>query len=106
MTFAEWLSNELELRGWSQADLARAADVPRGSINNLLTNMRKPGPDLCTAMAQAFNYPPDMVFRKAGLLPENVAETEAFLELKHRFHNAPEAVQDEILDYVRYKTRN
>ncbi len=106
MDFASWLTSELEIRGWKQADLARAADVPRGSINNLLTNMRKPGPELCTAIAEALTYPPEIVFRKAGLLPEEIEVSEAFLELKHRFEMAPENVKTEILDFARFKTRN
>jgi len=69
--FIKWLNEEMALRGWNQAELARKAGVSRAAISNILSSMRTPGPDLCGAIAQAFQIAPEVVFRKAGLLPES-----------------------------------
>ena len=67
--FTEFMLAEMQENDWTQAGLARKAKLSRGTIANLLSENRKPGPDTCKALAIAFNLPPEMVFRKAGLLP-------------------------------------
>ena len=68
-TFAEWLEQELNKRGWRPADLARQADIPDATLSRILNNTRGAGPDACNAIASALGYPPVLVFRKARLLP-------------------------------------
>jgi transcriptional regulator with XRE-family HTH domain len=104
-TFTDWLLHEMDIRGMSQADLAKEANVSRTAISNLINENRNPGPELSTAIAYAFNYPPDIVFQKAGLLPEKGNESPELKELSHLYQNATEGIQKEILDFARYKTR-
>lgn len=78
-TFTEWLSSEMELRGWSQAELARRANTSRSAINGLLSGSRGPGPDLARSIAHALKLPDETVFRAAGLLPP-VSDDEAKFE--------------------------
>jgi len=104
-TFTAWLINELSVRGLSQSGLARKSKLTSGAISHVISGSRKPGPDLCTAIANALNYPPDLVFRKAGLLPElDRADPPGTDELTHRYRNADDGTQREILDFVRFKT--
>jgi transcriptional regulator with XRE-family HTH domain len=104
-TFITWLKNEIDIRGISQAELARRSSLTTGAISHIFSGSRRPGPDLCTAIANALNYPPDLVFRKAGLLPElDHTDPPGTDELTHRFKNADGATQREILDFVRFKT--
>ena len=80
-TFREWLLEKMENRDWMQADLARKANISRGTVANLLRGVRKPGVNVCTAIAKAFDLPPDAVFRKAGLLPgKNTSNGEEQIE--------------------------
>ena len=104
-TFIAWLINELDIRGISQSELARRSSLTTGAISHVISGSRQPGPDLCTAVAKALYYPPDLVFRKAGLLPDlDHSDPPGTDELTHRFKNADNATQREILDFVRFKT--
>ncbi len=104
-TFGEWLINEMKIRGMSQAALARSSKLTTGAISHLISGNRQPGPDACNAIADAFNYPPDYVFRVAGLLPELEDDDPPGLEeLEHLYRIASEALQREILDFARFKS--
>jgi transcriptional regulator with XRE-family HTH domain len=69
-TFSLWLQNEMNQRGWSQSDLARAAETNPGTISNLLNDLRRPGDEICRSIARAFGIPQWEVFMKAGLLTD------------------------------------
>lgn len=77
--FRDWLQKELNSRGWSQADLARSADLNRAVINKLLSGHTTPSPTTLEGIARAFKVPVESVYRIAGLLP-NIPEPESFLE--------------------------
>ena len=82
--FSDWLTEVLEEKGWSYADLARKAGVTRGAIGNLVRGQRQPGPAILQAIAGALNLPPDNVYRAAGLLPEitvDESDLEKFREI-------------------------
>jgi transcriptional regulator with XRE-family HTH domain len=68
-TFPDWLERELGVRGWNLSDLARRAEVSDATISRILSGTRNAGPEVCVAIAQALNYAPELVFRRAGLLP-------------------------------------
>lgn len=67
--FSEWLNSEMESRNLKPADLARMANVSQSTISMIISGQRGPGPELCLAVADAFNLPAEDVFRKAGFLP-------------------------------------
>jgi len=68
-TFSVWICAEIDKRGWKASDLARAANVSKGTISDILNERRRPGLDVCVAIARALKYPPEDVLRIAGLLP-------------------------------------
>ena len=68
-SFQDWLANEMGDRGWSQAELARRADVTRGAISLILSQGRQPGLDTVTGIAHAFGYSVDFVLRKINQMP-------------------------------------
>ena len=103
--FSAWLNEELNARGWNQSDLARAAGLGRGTISNVLNNTRQPGPDICTAIADAFNLPPEFVFRRAGLLPPKKDEDPDFEEWKTLLDNLDEGDRLELLEFARLKLK-
>lgn len=65
----EWILQEAEARGWSLREVARQAGLSQPGISHVISGDRNPGPDLCLGLAKAFDYPPENVFRMAGLLP-------------------------------------
>jgi transcriptional regulator with XRE-family HTH domain len=67
--FVEWLLVELNKREWQPATLARKANLNTGTLSHILNETRKPGPEVCRAIAVALEEPPETVFRIAGLLP-------------------------------------
>lgn len=101
--FSDWLSKELKKREWNQSDLARRAGVTRGGISNLLNNVRNPGPEILEGIAKALDYPPTVVFRKAGLLPKEEEYNPTNEELLHLYNQLDENEQEEIRKWIRFK---
>ena len=84
LDFAEWLHQEINKRQWSQADLARNADLSRAVINKLLNGRTYPQPNTLDAIARALKLPTETMYRKAGLLPR-ASETDTYAaELVHK----------------------
>jgi transcriptional regulator with XRE-family HTH domain len=70
MDFKTWLNEQMYIRDWSQADLARASGLTRATISYYLgPKSKKPDEDALTKIAKAFKLPTELVFEKAGLLP-------------------------------------
>ena len=72
--FVDWLEVELRKKSWSRAELARRASLNQSSLSMIWSGQRNPGKDLCESVARALGYPPEIVFRAAGILPQ-VPET-------------------------------
>jgi len=68
MDFSEWLENEIKKRGWTQSQLAQRGRIKPNTVSRVLSRERNPGPEFCRAIARAFGYPQEYVFRKAGLI--------------------------------------
>lgn len=77
--FSEWLQTEMNKRGWSQSDLARAADLNRAVINKLINGKSHPQPATLEAISRALKIPVETTYRAAGLLPPN-SDNDAMLE--------------------------
>jgi len=69
--FSHWLKTQMDARGWSQSDFARASGLTRQVISYYLTGKTKtPDPEALRALADALRMPPEVVFRAAGVLPQ------------------------------------
>lgn len=73
--FSEWLREQLKIRGWDQAELARRSGITPGQISRIITAMRQPGPDAVNGIATALRVPAEEVMRRAGLLPMPASAT-------------------------------
>lgn len=78
--FSEWLRAEIEKRGMTQADLARAAGVSKPHVSLVLNGGRNPGMDFLEGVAKALRLPIDEVYRVAGILPPET-KADALTEL-------------------------
>jgi transcriptional regulator with XRE-family HTH domain len=78
--FSEWLLSEISRREWSGADLARRSSLTRQAVNNYLNGTRRnPDENALQAIAHAFGYPPEVLFRAAGILPPIGSTQAAFV---------------------------
>lgn len=69
--FAQWVQDQLDMRGWRQADLARASGLSSSLISQILADHRKglhhpPAESTIQGLAKAFNVTRDEVLIQAG----------------------------------------
>lgn len=84
--FKEWLKAELDVRGLTQADLARKTNLSTAAVSLVINGKRGVGEEFCQAVAKALNLPTETVYRAAGLLPpvpDDVEYLERFKMLLH-----------------------
>lgn len=105
--FVGWLDEELARRNWRPADLARAAGISTGALSQIYTGHRNPGPDIANAIAKGLGIPADMVFRKAGLLPEipGPERDPSFQEIAEIMRNMTEDERREVVEYALFRFR-
>ena len=84
--FAQWLQTEMNRRGWSQSDCARAAGLNRAVINKLLNGRCKPQPTTLMAIAAAFRITVETAYWAAGLLPPSAVLDDITAEMMYVFH--------------------
>ena len=86
LRLAEWLQSEIDRRGWSQSDCARACELNRAVINKLLNGKCQPQPTTLIAIARGFRIPVEAAFRAAGYLPPLSDGDDEAQELLHIFN--------------------
>ena len=103
--FSEWLKRELNQRGWSQRELARRAGVSATAINDTINQKTRPGWDLCTAIARAFDMSEEEVFRIATLLPPlpDTEEGVTYQQLWDIVKRMSPEERGEVYRYARYR---
>jgi transcriptional regulator with XRE-family HTH domain len=105
--FGEWLQEELEKRGWTQAELARRAKLTRGGISSLISGRNHPTAQTCVALARALDLPAETVLKVADLLPELPAPAEdpTLGELMDLMKRMTEEERREVLEYAFWRFR-
>lgn len=99
-----WVLNELDKRDWTPATLSKKSGINPGSLSHILNGSRNPGPDICTAIADALGYPQEQVFRAAGLLrPLPYGEDATFREILESVRQMTVEERKEILEYTLWK---
>ncbi len=105
-TFAwvEWMIAERQRREWSQADLARKADVTRQTINDYESRRRaNPDPRILSRISEVLGFPPEHLPRMAGLLPPSVEMNPEIKQIIHEAQDMSKDEQQEVLTYIRYR---
>lgn len=70
LSFGNWLQQELDAKGWSQADLAHALGKSSGLINAWVRDHKVPGARSCDALASVLNLDPSVPLYYAGHITE------------------------------------
>lgn len=104
-TFAEWLQKELNSRNMTQSDLSRTAGLGSGTLSNILRGTRSIGYEAVLKIANAFNLPPEIVFRAAGMLPNKPEKKEIVEKILYVISELPESEQSEILEYILWRQK-
>lgn len=83
--FGDWLQGELDRRGWSISDLARAINAAPAVVSRWRSGARRPRPDQCRKIAAALMIDPLVVLYYAGhvtQLPQPMRHYERDRELR------------------------
>lgn len=64
--FSHWLHGQLLRRQWTAADLSRRLNMPSGTVSRWLSGERRPSPQSCDLLADAFQVNTDDVLALAG----------------------------------------
>lgn len=67
--FAAWLIDEIKRRDWSFRQFADRSGSTIATVSRVINRHQKPTGDFCRKTARALQLSPEIVFRKAGLLP-------------------------------------
>lgn len=84
-TFTDWLTEEMNTRGWTQAELSRRSSLSEAQISRIVSEKRGVGWDASHRIARALEVPPCRVFYLAGLIKNP--------------HIIGDQYQNELLDY-------
>lgn len=103
--FSEWIKDELNKRNMSQADLSRSSGLSIAQISHVVNMQSPPGQKALEAIARAFGYPPEQVYRAAGLLPQLLPEDATFEDWKFVLNQLPEEDRQELLEFARLKLK-
>jgi len=103
LTFSHWLVAEMEDRKLNQSDLARAVRVNQAAVSRLVSGKAQPSPDTLNAIARFFELPPIVVFRAAGLLPNDPDTTDEIEQMIHEIKQLNEEDQEEVFHFIQMK---
>jgi transcriptional regulator with XRE-family HTH domain len=101
-TFDQWIITELKKRNWNQNELAKRAGIAHGTVSNIINNNKGVGESSLRAIARAFKYPPEIVFRAAGLLPQVQQSSETEEKLLYLFTELSDEQRGMVLEYMQF----
>ena len=99
--FVAWLTQELDLRGWTNTELARRAGVAASTVSTIISGLKNPGVDFCVGAARALSIQPEIVMRRASLLPSLPPAIEEEHEVTAILRGLPANVRQVIVTQIR-----
>lgn len=100
INFAEFLQDELDTRGWKASDLVKRSKLSPAIISRALNSERLPSPESLSAIASALGYPPERLFRIAGILPPKPEIDEITEKLIHLVAQMNELERADVHEYA------
>jgi transcriptional regulator with XRE-family HTH domain len=99
--FSEWLNEQIQKSGMSQARFARLAGLDKTTISKLLNGKtRRPDPDTCEKIAWVIKADKRTVIRAASLWPFEPEYPEQD-DLNYLVAQLPDLRRQEVLEHVR-----
>lgn len=102
-TFAEWLVEQLNLKGISQQELARRTGISSAHVSRIVSGERGVGEKSLYLISKALQIPPEELYRRYGLLPPKPKESAEDEELLYLFHQLPPSEREEAKEYLKFK---
>lgn len=101
---SDWLQDELNKRGWLQADLARKGKITPAQVSRIMSEEQKPGLEACIGIAKALGISVDEVARRVrpGALPRTTADQAQKEKLLYQVQLLSKPALERVMDYVRY----
>ncbi len=96
-----FISQELEERGWSMRELARRAGLSPTTISDVINGSARPGLEFYRGVSRAFQVPLDDVLRIAKVLPSLPPETARTVEANRLFAQLTDEEQEILLAQLR-----
>lgn len=100
--FSEWLNLQLDNRGWSQSDLARASGLHRAVISKIINKTSRPMPETLEAIARGLKVSADIVFQAAGVLPSKPEDDPLTREAEYLLSQLPEEKKQQAINFIRF----
>jgi transcriptional regulator with XRE-family HTH domain len=101
--FVDWLETELLVRQLTRHELARRMNMSPSTLSLIWSGQRKPGVEVCKAIADALMFTDEFVFRKAGLLSPKTTDNPRFVEIAVLMEKLSEQDQMELVQIARLK---
>ena len=99
--FSEWIIEQMEERGMSQSQLARASGLSKQTISDYVNRKRtQPDERALQSLARGLQLPVETVYEKAGILTESPPETEQQRQLVYLYNQLPEDEQKRLVEYA------
>jgi transcriptional regulator with XRE-family HTH domain len=99
--FSEWLNEQIQKSGMSQAQFAKLAGLDKTTISKLLNGKtRRPDPETCEKIAWVIKADRRTVYRAAGLWPFEPAYPEQD-DLNYLVAQLSDLRRQEVLEHVR-----
>jgi len=103
LSFVEWLKEEADKKGLSQAEIARKGSLSKSQVSRVFSMTIAPSQEFILAISRVFQLSPEVVFIKAGLLPERNERNEKINEVVHILEQLDEENQSDVAEYVRLR---
>lgn len=100
-TFGQWLLENLEIKGWSQSELARRCRVKPSTVSKWISGENKPSPENIVDMAPLLGVTPEEIFRRVWL-PASMATRLETRELLEYVEGLTREERAELLRYAKY----
>lgn len=101
-TWVDWMVDEREKQGMSQADLARKTGLTRTTISDYEKRVRpNPSIDALMKISGALGYPAEHLPRVAGILPAVTEISEEITQITHEAEQLSKDDQNEVLAFIR-----
>ena len=87
---SQWISAEVVKRGWTLRYVAKKAGISHATVARIANGeVPRPTSRVCSRLAGTFGVPTELIYRLAGMLPENAPSPGALRErrLHYRIGN-------------------
>jgi transcriptional regulator with XRE-family HTH domain len=104
MNFSEWITSELERRGWSRREAARRGGFSPSILDKVVNGFSEPGVKFINGIAKAFEMDPSEVMDRMHQNPQNESSLDE--KIRYKVSTLPtEEDKRDVLAYIELRHR-